>query len=177
MKKTIFTIAIAIAAVCGLPAAAQSTSTQQCTNQQQCTQNTDCAKKNKGQRPDPFAGITLTEQQKTALDALKPAKCEQGKCSNDSAKAERKAQARNDRRQSRRDYINGVKNVLTPEQYVVFLENIVVEGPAQPGPRMLKGGQAKMQRLEGRGFDKNKKAKGTRALDKAEAKAKVTTNK
>ncbi|MBO5268111.1 MAG: hypothetical protein J6B13_05080 [Muribaculaceae bacterium] len=158
MKKNIFTIALAIAALCGLPAAAQTAKPANECPAKECAapacDNTSCVRKDKGQRPDPFAGITLTEQQKAALDSLKPDKCDKAVAN----KAENANKQRPDRRQARRDYINGVKNILTPEQYVVFLENIVVESPAPQhaakhdkfNKKDLRRDGKKMQRVEAR---------------------------
>ena len=118
MKKNIFTIALAIAALCGLPAAAQTAKPANECPAKECAapacDNTSCVRKDKGQRPA--------------------------------------------RRQARRDYINGVKNILTPEQYVVFLENIVVESPAPQhaakhdkfNKKDLRRDGKKMQRVEAR---------------------------
>ncbi len=147
MKKNIITMAIAIAALCGIPAIAQTPQTAQCARQE-CTKpdcnKTRCDRKDDCRRSDPFAGITLSDQQKTALDALKP------------AKGDRADKQRTDRRQSRRDYINGVKNILTPDQYVIFLENMVVEMPAPRhhadgfNKKSLRRDGKKMQRVEAR---------------------------
>lgn len=91
-----------------------------------------------------FEGIALTPDQQSKLDALK-AKC---KANKEKCKADKKAakeQARADRKQAKRDYLNQVKSILTPDQYVVFLENIVVSDGVRPGGRpegkMHKGGK------------------------------------
>lgn len=81
-----------------------------------------------------FEGINLTADQQSKLDALK-ADC---KAKREQYKADRKAakdQARTDRKQAKRDYLNRVKGILTPDQYVVFLENIVVSDAPKGGPR------------------------------------------
>lgn len=156
MKK-ILTIAIAAAALFGLPAAAQTVGQTQC-NKSECTR-TDCKKAdNRGNKHNPFEGITLTEQQKTALEGLKPAKCDQ---TGNNTTADKQ---RPDRRQGRRDYLNSVKNILTPDQYVVFLENIVVESPAPRHQAMSKKKEIrrdskKMQRVEARHDFGNKENK------------------
>lgn len=94
----------------------------------------------KGKRPDLFKGITLTPEQQSQIEALRPARPE-GKAKDakepkaDKAKGDRKDQGKmrdGERRGNRHmEYISKVKEILTPEQYVVFLENIV----SQPQPR------------------------------------------
>lgn len=129
MKKTVYTAAIALAALCALPAVAQN---QGNCRQQQCeTPACGQSKCDKGQRKccatpyaEVFAGLNLTAEQQQAIKNLKPERPARGQ-RNDST-------ARPDRKQAMRDYLNGVKQILTPEQYVIFLENVVVE---QPGPR------------------------------------------
>ncbi len=69
---------------------------------------------------DHFAGIELTEQQQAAIDSLHP--------------RNQARQNRQIRRQARRDYINSVKQILTPEQYVIFLENIASAPQGQQRP-------------------------------------------
>lgn len=162
--KRILTIAIAAAALCGLPAAAQSTGQAQCTNTE-CTKTgcakTECNKTDRHNRKhNPFEGITLTEQQKTALEGLKPVKCERDGKEKTSA-----GKQRPDHRQARRDYINGVKNILSPDQYVIFLENMVIESPAprhhaaMSNKKQIHRDGKKMQRVEARHNFGNKENK------------------
>lgn len=143
MKKMI-KLAIVAVALCGLPAIAQNqnNNTTTCTKPD-CQNPTECVVngKDKGQRPDPFAGINLTESQKQALDKIqsdRKAKYEARKADVKKDKQQRReaADARKmDRKNDRREYLNSVKGVLTPEQYVVFLENIVIEKGAPQGGR------------------------------------------
>lgn len=140
MMKKMLKLAIVAVALCGLPAIAQNQNNTTCNNPATCTQS-DCQNaaqctvngKNKGQRPDPFAGITLSDTQKQALEQLQT----QCKAKNEARKQElnKDKQARRqaadarkmDRKNDRREYLNSVKGILSPEQYVVFLENIVIE--------------------------------------------------
>lgn len=142
MKK-IITLAIAAIALIGLPAVAQEQANTTCTKE-------GCEKAvpekgprfngKKGQRPDVFEGITLTEAQQKAIADLKAQRMEKYKQKRDAAKADRRqndSTAMATRKASQREYLNNMKGILTPDQYVIFLENIVLEQPA--GPNAFKG--------------------------------------
>ena len=131
MKKKILGIALlAMAAV--LPAAAQSDNNSTCTQNlttQKCGKT--ATKQRACQAPNPFEGLNLTEAQKTKLDDLRKAHTDQNKTYRKQA-----ADARRDESKARKqNYLNDVKAVLTPEQYVQFLENQFINGG---GPRMGK---------------------------------------
>lgn len=69
---------------------------------------------------NPFEGLNLTAEQQAKLDELKTqAKCnaEKKDCDKTQMRKQRKSQC-----------ISKVKEILTPEQYVTFLENIVING-------------------------------------------------
>lgn len=115
MKKSAITLALAAALL--LPAGASARNPQNRTcgapcDTTVCTQAspTQCAATQAG----PFDGIELTEAQRTALNNIK------------------RPETREARREARRNYLNQVKGILTPEQYVAFLENLAVNNP---GPR------------------------------------------
>lgn len=83
-----------------------------------------------------FEGISLSDDQQQRLSALRnetkqkreQARAEYKKQDN-AQKAQRdqiKAERRNDRTEARKEYLSGVKEILTPQQYVVFLENSFV---------------------------------------------------
>ncbi len=140
MKKKLMIMAVAIASMVGMNAVAQtadSKSDKKCEGKGQCDKKGPKCDKQKGQCPNPFEGITLTADQQTKLDALKAdqkAKREEMKAQ----KQQKDSLARVDRKQAKRDYLKQVQGILTPDQYVMFLENIVVEQPAgqpQGGPR------------------------------------------
>lgn len=148
MKKKILSIALLAVAFAGSSAMAQTQS-----DNNVCTKEAkECIKKDgkkadkkdraefrkgdrkgirpemKGERPDPFAGLNLTADQQTKLQELQKnrvaARDKMGKPTKGDTTAMRRNPA-----EGRRDYLNSVKNILTPEQYVVFLENIVIEQP------------------------------------------------
>lgn len=149
MKKTILSVAILLVSTLGLTAVAQTS-----TNSQTCPNQTECTKAGKA-RPNPFEGLNLTEQQKSELQAIAPQKparicdkAQNGTC--DKAKARKadktkqqskvdkqakRAENRQQMMQYRRDYLAKVKNILTPEQYVQFLENNYVDNAFKAGGR------------------------------------------
>lgn len=144
MKKKIITSLVALAALVALPAAAQkaatgSDATAQQKEQCQKKEGKKCDKvqgkkeaRRQHQRVEAFAGINLTDSQKVALKALRPERRQKDfkkieGVKNDSIKF------RPDGRKMRADYVKGVKGILTPEQYVVFLENIVIKDASIPG--------------------------------------------
>lgn len=129
MKKKIMTIAIALSALCVLPSVAKNPDTNN-TNVPACeagacNQGGQCRgdrADRQANRPNPFEGITLTPEQQSALSAL-----EAQRPSRSQADSEARAQAREARKEARRNYLNQVKDVLTPDQYVTFLENIALQ--------------------------------------------------
>ncbi len=90
-----------------------------------------------------FEGITLTEAQKTALKQLK---ADRKNKALEAKKAKRQADSlkRVARRAERLEYLHQVQKILTPDQYVTFLENTIVNngGPGKgfkPGKEFMGG--------------------------------------
>lgn len=176
MKKKIMTIALALAILGGFQVQAQDNNTNASATRQEQTQRrgprANAPKMNQQERDffaeQAFDGIQLTDAQKAGLKAVKEqqmAKRQERRAQRDSAKTERREQSRQQKEaaraarvQQKRDYLNGVKGVLTPEQYVVFLENIVVESPAPGG---------KAPKMEARGLQRGDK-KGMRPSDRGQ---------
>lgn len=141
MRKQILSIIAILALSAGVAVTAQTNEPAQQCEQQNCPDNSkkckkdgkkDCKKKDckknfcKGDRQkafNPFEGIELTADQKAKIEALKKKGCCKDSA-NDSV-------AQKNRRQARKDFILGVKEILTPEQYVTFLENIAFNHPAK----------------------------------------------
>lgn len=146
MKKKILTAAIALAAICGLSASAQKPACvpgAACPETaQQCRKGSpDCDKPCGGPYCEVFAGLNLTDSQKAAIQQLnKDRRANRQQCDSTRRAA---------RKQARRDYIQGVKKVLTPEQYVQFLETIVVEQPAGAARFANRAGKA-MRKADGK---------------------------
>lgn len=82
-----------------------------------------------------FEGINLTEEQKTKLTALRTTLKDERKDGKEKAGKDRTSQMTPDqkkalraersakRQAAKRAYLAGVKEILTPDQYVLFLEN------------------------------------------------------
>ena len=168
MKKTLLSLAILLASSTGISAFAQAPA------QNAKSATTTEAKARKGERkqaPNPFEGLNLTDQQKSQLKDLKPGitkeKREEMKAQDKARKEQAKAQAAEQRKaraearkQSRHDYLAKVKAILTPEQYVQFLENnFVNKADMKKAPRKVKTKKGKAHRNAAK---KGPKAKGSR---------------
>lgn len=128
MKKKIFAAAIMVMALAAsAPVFAQK---NDCKANQTCTETTCAAGDKVKKAQNPFEGLNLTADQKTKLDALRQQCAADRKQAKEQAK-ERKDRDRKDRmesyRQMRADRLAKIKNILTPEQYVKFLENQYVD--------------------------------------------------
>lgn len=145
MKKTVISIAVAAAAVLTGSAFAQNPVNCSSTT---CTQTTkaDARQAKKQPRVDPFAGLNLTAQQQQSIDALR---AERSKACTASKEAkQQKQQAREERMNARKEnrtaYLAKVKSILTPEQYVQYLENVYVNSvPNGHGDRRPAGHHGK----------------------------------
>ena len=105
-----------------------------------------------------YEGLTLTDTQKTQLQQLDEKRAAQRRENAEAKKAE-KQQKNADRMDARKaakmEYLQEVKAIVGPEQYVVFLENFYVNGNSQ-------GTKNKMQssRKGGKNFAHIKNMKG-----------------
>lgn len=113
----------------------------QCDGRQCDSRETQCRKDRKC--PNPFEGLNLTADQQTKLKELMAAECpvkkDSAKCDGTQKRQRREAKAA-DRRQAKREFLAKVKEILTPEQYVTFLENSFSDSPRRdkahhPGQR------------------------------------------
>lgn len=134
MKKKILALAVALISVGTFSIFAadggdNKTDRQQCDRQKsECKSDRKCI--------NPFDGLDLTADQQAKIQALRPEGCKAGKGAKAGAKCDGSQKGdRNgndkgvDRRQAKRDYLAKVKDILTPEQYVIFLENSFTEAP------------------------------------------------
>lgn len=145
MRKTIITSVIALVAIIAMPLAAQTDTNTNATKTEKKHQD----RRGHQRGANPFEGITLNDTQKEALKALTPQRPEHKGQRHDSVKARRlerpehpiptdTAYIRHNPKHMRAEYVKKVKEILTSEQYVVFLENIVINDAQIPGNRMGK---------------------------------------
>lgn len=130
MKKTIISMTLAAVALFGGNAFAQTTgdnTSAKCSTEK-------CEKGDK--KPCAFEGLNLTAQQQEQIKALQADQQKACKQACDKAKADKQKQAEGRReagKTARQAYLAKVKAILTPEQYVQFLENSYVNAPAKMG--------------------------------------------
>ena len=149
MKKAILGLAFLTIASFSIPAIARnndnakvSTTKTECTAGQQCkAKDGKQCKKVKRERPNPFAALNLTPDQQGRVEALNNGmKVSQ----NELKAAARKARENKDtsfnlraqRKDLRAQYIKDLGQILTPEQYVQYLQNYYVN---HSGQKMHKG--------------------------------------
>lgn len=84
-----------------------------------------------------FEGLNLTDAQRESIQKIN-SECRQ-------ARADKKAERREAAGKERADYLAKIKEVLTPEQYVKFLENEYVKARSAAG-RDFRKGKAGMER-------------------------------
>lgn len=125
-KKLLAFVVLALSIGCANVYASNDQDTKKCDNRE-CWKNESCGKACR-KCLNPFEGITLTDAQKAKIDALK------ANCHKNMACKQKEACKKDgiDRRQCKKNYLSKVKEILTPEQYVAFLENMVVNMPARP---------------------------------------------
>lgn len=174
MKKKIMILSLAAAPLFGFNAMAQNDN--DCNDPAYCPQQ--CYQPNgpsdKMYRPTSieemaFEGILLTPEQQAAVDQVKATRKAQREQFSAQERTE-KANRMEARQKAKRDYLKQMQAILTPDQYVTFLENIVVAQPqgrpgkigdkarADKGPKGDKFGQkGKMKADKAAKVDKNAK--------------------
>lgn len=146
MKKSLISFAIAAFALLA-PAAMMAQTTTENTK----TENRQGNKKSRGEaRPkyNPFEGLNLTDAQQSKLKDLgcpfakgdrkacpDGQQCKPGDKKDQNGKAARPSREEMAKKMldARKDYLAKVKQILTPEQYLQFLENSYTNRPAMDG--------------------------------------------
>lgn len=164
MKKTIVALSMALMATIGIQSMAQNPdNVKQEKEKKEMRMRSE--NRQKVQRQDmAFEGITLSADQKSKIEALKE------NCKKDSTIKKLGREQRNEMRkamlQKKRDYLASMKQILTPEQYVQFLENQVVNGQKMNnGPRMNRRPQAGKGPRMGMRADKGQKMGKARGME------------
>lgn len=131
MKKTVLGLAIAAMSFTAFGTMAQTTNNNNAVatsnNEQVCTANTKCPKG----ECNLFEGLNLTDTQKAQLQKLnadRKASREQLAKARKENKMRTDSAARADRRASKKQYLEEVKAIIGPDQYVTFLENVYING-------------------------------------------------
>ncbi|MCH5234191.1 MAG: hypothetical protein J1E16_02785 [Muribaculaceae bacterium] len=121
---------------------------------------------------NPFDGVQLTPDQQQRLQVLQqglgPVELSKKQMENipenPNLTAEQKKQLAKERKakklEAKKNYLNGVKEILTPDQYVIFLENVYLYSPQDKG-KSGKHGDKKKGKSADRA-DKMKKDKSTK---------------
>lgn len=138
-----------------------------------CPKGDKALKGQKGNHPkfNPFDGVQLTADQQQKLQVLQQglgpvqltpemkAKIKENPNLTPDEKAQIKAERKAKKMETKKKYLNGVKEILTPEQYVVFLENVYLYSPQinkfTKAGKVHKGGKD----FKGPKSDKGKKEK------------------
>lgn len=161
MRKKVFGIIMTIALVSSGVMIAQTQSST--SNKSECCK-TEKVKKDAKKRGldlpafDPFNGTQITPDQQEKIRVLqeglgpvllnkKQMKEVYGNKSeklSDEQKKARKLEMKEKKAEAKKKYLNGIKEILTPEQYVIFLENVYLyspenQGSGMPGKDMKKG--------------------------------------
>lgn len=186
MKKIFVSMMLAVAMIAGGSVYAQTDGTTGATAQKENVEKGKSKKGSKGDRMkgkgersrfNPFDGIQLTEDQQQKLQLLQQGlgpvqldKEQQAKIpENKNLTDEQKKQLREERKaamkQRKQNYLKGVKETLSPDQYIIFLENCYLYTPQDQGKGMRTGDKDKSNRAD---KSKNRKSgKGNRHVEKA----------
>lgn len=150
MKKRILGIALVAMSLIAFTGVAQNTSTNNNQAQTEQTKGKKGDRKAPKQKMNPFEGLTLTDAQKAQLQELGKKQMEARKQQAEQRKEDKQRNKENfmqERRAQKKAYLDQVKAIVGPEQYVIFLENQVLNGGApdhgkafrQDGPGRDKG--------------------------------------
>lgn len=146
MKKTILSIAFVTTSIFAFNALAQEPC---CKQGQECCQTQGkacCEAKGKPERASKanfMEGITLTEQQQAQVKALNE-KYAQARKDKKKDQAEAKEQRLKEGKEAKQQYLKDMQQILTPEQYVTYLENMATKqapGKMQKKPKGVKNGK------------------------------------
>lgn len=135
MKKVLVSLMIALVGTAGMTSFAQTqTNNAAQENKVCCDKNGKVACDRQKQRCAAlFEGITLTADQQSRIDKInsdRQAKSKAQREMKSKEKKEMKKQKAEARKACKKEYLSKMKEVLTPEQYTVFLENIAINQPA-----------------------------------------------
>lgn len=186
MKKRVFSLALIAASLFSATAFAQ-TQSESDSNGKAAIEKVRGEKGKKQKMGDrkknrnPYEGLNLTDAQKSKLQQLDEKHSAERKAAAEAMKADKQ---RNDsakavaRKNAKKEYLEEVKAIIGPDQYVVFLENFYINGNGgnhsgkakMMAHRQGKDGKAKMQgNKQGKG--KLSAQKGNKSNGKKELKS------
>ena len=146
MKKKILSLALVAMSFVTFSSMAQTATSTADGNKKErvCREKADCQQKRECRNP--FAGLNRTEAQQAKLKELndhrKTEKLEAAKARKES-KQRLDSTRIADRRASKKAYLEEVKAIIGPDQYVMFLENFYVNGGNSNKAAMSRGKAAK----------------------------------
>ncbi len=143
MKKKILSLALVAMSFVTFSSMAQTATSTADGNKKErmCREKADCQQKR--ECCNPFAGLNLSEAQQAKLnDHRKTEKLEAAKARKES-KQRLDSTRIADRRASKKAYLEEVKAIIGPDQYVMFLENFYVNGGNSNKTAMSRGKAAK----------------------------------
>lgn len=153
-KKFFATAIVALSAAIATPMFAQNANVAK--DKKVCNEQ-KCDAKKAPQARNPFEGLNLTAEQQAKLDALKNERVQQKKAAKEEKKADKVARMQKSK-EARAKYLAEIKAILTPEQYVSFLENNFLSKNGMRNDKMRKGDQAKKGQRDGmKGQNKEKR--------------------
>lgn len=159
MKKKVLGLALMAMALVGFNGIAQNPSQKNaqvcCKAQAECVKANKELKKEAREKMNPYEGLTLTDAQKTKLAELDSKRMAARQAKMEARKAEMKDQkgdkskyngdmkTRMDARKADKiEYLKEVKEIIGPDQYVVFLENMYVnDGGGNHGGKAIRQGK------------------------------------
>lgn len=129
MNKKLIVAALGLCALVATPAAFAQTSGND--NGKKELKADKRGGKRGAEAPNPFEGLNLTADQQTKLEALKK-ECKEARMAKAETRQkqvqERKNVNREEAKKARTEELAKIKAILTPEQYVKFLENSYLTG-------------------------------------------------
>ena len=144
MKKKFLSLALIAMSFVAFSSAAQTTADTGCTKtEKMCGKKAD-KKDKKGMRKqmNPFEGMTLTDAQKSQLEQLNAKRRSERQEMKQVAKAQKQRKdstMMEARKASKKAYLEEVKAIVGPDQYVVFLENMYINNGGQKGGKAMMG--------------------------------------
>ena len=174
MKKKILGLAAIAMSLIALPSVAQNKKNNDVRKKEARIENTQCNKDfKKGDRATCiFEGLTLSDTQKDQLKQLNEKQLANRKARKEALRADRQrndSTMRAERRASKKAYLEEVKAIIGPDQYVVFLENFYLNGGQGHGNgKAIRGQKGNGHHGHFARNGKNRNGKGMNRADKAQ---------